>query len=134
VLIRRERVGLNKRIADFCQTKINGRYGVKFCAVDMTKILPPDEIAEALNAVINAQIGAEELFARAEGECQQRILSARKGVSISCSLAKAAEIEIATLSKFLSELQKQGTLQDYIKRRRVEVYSEARAVFRKEIS
>ena len=130
-LVRRERRLLNKRIEEFCRHSINDHYGIRYGAVDLTDILPPDELAVALNAVINAQIEADSLFARSEGECQQRILSAKKGVAIGKAQARAAEIEVLTLAKFLTEMKKQGTLNQYVERRRVEILSESRAVFRR---
>jgi len=128
-LIRRERRLLNQRIEDFCRNRISGRYGVRFDAVDLTDILPPDELADALNAVINAHTEADSMYARAEGECQQRVLSSEKGVEIAKERSRAAETEITTLAGFLAELHKKSTLQKYVDRRRAEVLSEARAVF-----
>ena len=131
-LIRRERRLLNAHIATFCQEQISGRYGgVEFYAVDLTDIHPPDELAEALNAVIKAQTEAEALFAYAEATCQQRVLSAEQGVAIACAQAQAAEIEILTLAEFLFKLDEDGTLQSYVNRRRIEVLAESRTVYRR---
>jgi regulator of protease activity HflC (stomatin/prohibitin superfamily) len=130
--IRRERRLLNQSIANFCQDKISERYGgIKFYAVDLIDILPPDELAEALNAVINTQTEAEMLFAHAEANCQQRILSAERGVAIAMAQGKACEREILTLAEFLLELQKNGTLQAYVERRRTEVLADSKTVFRR---
>ena len=131
-VIRRERQKLNEHIEQFCREQIGGRYGVRFNAVDLTDILPPDEIADGLNAVIHASTEAETRFLRAEGECHQRLLASEKGVDIARARASAIETEIRTLSRFLTELHKQGTLDMYIARRRAEVLSESRAVFVKE--
>ncbi|MFO0650915.1 MAG: SPFH domain-containing protein [Polyangiales bacterium] len=121
-VIRRERQKLNEHIEQFCREQIGGRYGVRFNAVDLTDILPPDEIADGLNAVIHASTEAETRFLRAEGECHQRLLASEKGVDIARARASAIETEIRTLSRF-SELHKQGTLGMYIARRRAEVLS-----------
>jgi regulator of protease activity HflC (stomatin/prohibitin superfamily) len=133
-LIRRERKLLNDAIKQFCEEKIDDRYGVRFVAVDLADILPPDEIADALNAVMQAQSEAEALLFRAEGECQQRILSAERGVEISRNHATAMEIEILGLSRYLDELDAHGVLDMYLARRRTEVTSESRAMFLKEVS
>ncbi|MBX3186835.1 MAG: SPFH domain-containing protein [Labilithrix sp.] len=131
-LIRRERKLLNERIQAFCQEKIDNRYGVRFNAVDLADILPPDELADALNAVMQAQSEAEARVFRAEGECQQRILASERGVDIAKARANAVEIEITKISSFLDELQARGVLKAYVERRRSEVTSESRALFLKE--
>jgi regulator of protease activity HflC (stomatin/prohibitin superfamily) len=130
--IRRERALLNERIEEFCRERIGDYYGLRFNAVDLIDILPPDELAEALNAVFNARAEAEAHYFRAEGTCQQRVLSASEGVEIASSRARAVETEIDKLGEFLSELAETRTLDAYVKRRRVEVHSEARALFVKE--
>lgn len=131
-LIRRERVDLNRRIAEFCRTQIGDRYGVHFNAVDLTDILPPDELAEALNGMIQAQTEAEALYFRAQADCEQRVLASEQGIAIARARAQAVETEVRTLATALSSLHREGTLQDYIDRRRAEVLSESRAVFVKE--
>jgi regulator of protease activity HflC (stomatin/prohibitin superfamily) len=133
-LIRRERKLLNDAIKQFCEDRIDDRYGVRFVAVDLADILPPDEIAEALNAVRQAQSEAEAQLFRAEGECQQRILSAEHGVAIARNHATATEIEITRLAKFLEDLDAHGVLGAYVARRRSEVTSESRALFLKEVA
>lgn len=128
-LIRRERRLLNQRIEDFCKERIGDRYGVKFNAVDLTDILPPDELADALNAVIQARSEAEGAYYRAEGECQQRIVAASEGVAIARTRGEAVETEIVKLSEFLKVLDDEQTLDAYVARRKSEVLSESRAVF-----
>ena len=131
-LIRRERKLLNERIQYFCHAKIDNRYGVRFVAVDLADILPPDELADALNAVMQAQSESEAILFRAEAECQQRILSAERGIRIACTRASAVEIEIRGLAAFLEDLDTRGVLDAYVDRRRAEVSSESRALFLKE--
>ena len=131
-LIRRERALLNRHIADFCRNQIGSRYGVNFNAVDLMDILPPDELAEALNAVINANTEAEALYFRTEGECQQRVMSSERGVAIARARAQAVETEIRKLGGFLGQLADKRTLGPYVSRRRSEVLSEARALYLKE--
>ncbi len=124
--IRSERGKLNKQILEFCKNKIANCYGVQFNGVDLTDILPPDELAEALNAVINAQSEAQRLYALTEAECKQKILAAQKGVSIAKAKAKATEEDIRKISEILNELKINGTLNLYLERRNVEVFSEAK--------
>jgi len=131
-LIRRERRQLNELISQFCRNQIGDRYGVRFNAVDLTDILPPDELADALNAVIQAHTDAEARYFRAEGENQQRILAAERGVEIAKTRAHAVETEIRKIGEFLGELGKSGNLKAYVDRRRDEVLSEARVVYMKE--
>lgn len=131
-LIRRERKLLNDRIEAFCRMKIDDRYGVRFNAVDLADILPPDELADALNAVIQAHSEAEALLHRAEAECQQRILSAERGLGIAMARSQAIEAEIRKLCSFLDELDRKGVLDAYVARRRAEVMSESRTLFLKD--
>lgn len=131
-LIRRERKLLNDRIESFCRERIDNKYGVHFNAVDLADILPPDELADALNAVIQAHSEAEALLHRTEAECQQRVLSAERGLAIASARSQAIEIEIIKLSSFLAELDRNGVLDAYVARRRSEVTSESRTLFLKE--
>lgn len=133
-LIRRERKLLNERIESFCRQRIDDRYGVRFNAVDLADILPPDELADALNAVFQAHSEADAHLHRAEAECQQRILSSERGVSIATARGLAIEIEIRKLCSFLDELDRKGVLDAYVARRRSEVTSESRTLFLKENS
>jgi regulator of protease activity HflC (stomatin/prohibitin superfamily) len=127
--IRGQRAVLNRRIEEFCRAQIGKRYGVKFNAVDLTDILPPDELAEALNAVINAQTEAESLYTHAEADCQQRVVAAEHGVEIAKARALAVELEIETLRAYLAKLETDGTLRDYVERRRAEVVSQSRTLY-----
>lgn len=131
-LIRRERKLLNDRIEAFCHKKIDNRYGVNFNAVDLADILPPDELADALNAVIQAQSEAEANLHRAEAECNQRVLAAERGVAIASARGQAIETDIRKISSFLDELDQRGVLAAYVARRRSEVTSESRTLFMKE--
>lgn len=131
-LIRRERRLLNDRIESFCRARIDDRYGVRFNAVDLADILPPDELADALNAVIQAHSEAAALLHRTEAASQQRVLSAERGLAIATTRAQAIEIEITKLASFLGELERQGVLSTYVARRRAEVTSESRTLFLKE--
>jgi regulator of protease activity HflC (stomatin/prohibitin superfamily) len=127
--IRRQRALLNRRIEEFCRTLIGTRYGVQFNAVDLTDVLPPDELADALNAVINAQTEAKSIYAHAEAETQQRIVAAEAGVEVAKSRGLAVEREIATLGSFLKQLEADGTLDDYVARRRAEVISQSKTLY-----
>ncbi|MDF2695628.1 MAG: hypothetical protein K0S65_4011, partial [Labilithrix sp.] len=97
-------------------------------------ILPPDELADALNAVIQANSEADALVHRAEAECQQRILAAERGVAIAGARSQAIETEIRKLCTFLEDLDRKGVLDAYVARRRSEVTSESRTLFLKEPS
>ncbi|WP_176736978.1 SPFH domain-containing protein [Oligoflexus tunisiensis] len=124
--IRRDRRLLNQHIQEFCRAQIGDRYGVRFDGVDLTDILPPDELAHSLNSVMNAQSEAQRLLAQTEAECEQRLLAARKGLAIARARARAVEDEIGTMGGLLVELQRNGTLDLYVERRRNEVLAESR--------
>lgn len=129
-LVRRDRKLLNDRISDFAK-KLQD-YGVTFEAVDITDIHPPDELADALNAVMSARAEAESMRFRSQSECAQRVMAAEQGVAIAKTRAGAVEEEITELGRHLGELEKSGVLEAYLARRRAEVLSEARTVYVKE--
>lgn len=128
-LIRRERGLLSTRIADFCKARIGDEHGVEFNAVDLTDILPPDELRDALNAVMQARSAAEAHHYRAESECRQRVLEARQGVSIAKARATAAADELETLGAALAQLKEKQVLHDYVRRRKAEVLAESRLLY-----
>jgi regulator of protease activity HflC (stomatin/prohibitin superfamily) len=130
-LVRRDRKLLNDRIADFARKELND-YGVAFEAVDITDIHPPDELADALNAVMSARAEAEAMRFRSQSECAQRVMAAEQGVAIAQTRAGAVEDEITELGRNLVELDKGGVLDAYLSRRRAEVLNEARTVYVKE--
>jgi len=127
--IRRERALLNQRIEEFCRTQIGRRYGVQFNAVDLTDILPPDELANALNAVINTQTEAESLYSHAEAHTRQQVVAAEHGVEIAKARGLATELEINKLGDVLAQLHAEGTLADYVGRRRAEVVSQSKTLY-----
>lgn len=133
-LLRRERRLLNEHIEAFCRERIGGRYGVRFNAVDLIDILPPDELADALNSVMSAHAEAQAAYFRAEGDSQQRVMAAERGVGIAREHARAAELEVLTLGRALAQLKDGKVLDSYVKRRRDEVMTEARVVYVKEAS
>lgn len=128
-LLRRDRQRLHSLIERFVRERIGEHYGVRFHAVDLTDILPPDELADALNAVINARAEADALHARAEADNQQKLLAAERGVAIARAQAHAAAEEARRLAAHLRRLDEAGVLDEYIARRRAEVYGESRSLF-----
>ncbi|MDP1826232.1 MAG: SPFH domain-containing protein [Archangium sp.] len=130
-LVRRDRKLLNDRIADFARKEL-GDYGVTFEAVDITDIHPPDELADALNAVMSARAEAEAMRFRSQSECAQRVMAAEQGVEIARTRAAAVEEEITELGRHLGALDSGGVLDAYLSRRRAEVLSESRTVYLKD--
>ncbi len=128
-VIRRERQLINQRISEFCRQVLGDRYGVRFKAVDIVDIHPPDELADALNAVMSARAAADELRFRAESECAQRLLSAEEGVEIARLRAAAIETEMIGLGDHLVTLHESGVLDAYVNRRKDEVLSDVRTVY-----
>jgi regulator of protease activity HflC (stomatin/prohibitin superfamily) len=127
--IRRELARLRARIEAACRDRIGIHYGVEFIAVDIVDIIPPEDLADGLNAVIQAEAESAALYFRAQGECQQRSLSARDGVAIARAHAAAAETEIRILGHHLADLARSGTLDDYVARRRDETHAECKTLF-----
>ena len=128
-LIRRERKALNSRVTDFGKRLVGDQFGVRLEAIDVMNFEPPDELREALNTVVQAKNDVDAGLFRAEGECQQRLLAAKKGVEIAQDRARAIEVEMITLGEKLGELCRNKVLDDYVSRRRAEVLSESRQVY-----
>ncbi len=131
-LIRRERGRLNESLEQFARAQVGERYGVRFNAVDLIDILPPDELDAALNAVMQAQTEADADYFRAEGTSQQRVLAAERGVGIAKTRARAIATEIDVIGRHLATLQAEGSLSAYVDRRRDEILGEARTTFVKD--
>lgn len=131
-LVRRDRGLLNRRIADFARQAFGERYGIDFHSVDVTDIHPPDELADALNAVISARAEADAARFRAQSECAQRVLAAEQGVKIASARAEAAEAEVDELGRHLGTLHETGVLPAYVARRKAEVLAESRTLFVKD--
>jgi regulator of protease activity HflC (stomatin/prohibitin superfamily) len=127
--IRQERNILNKELENLFSEKLDANHGINFRSVDLINIQPPEELALALNAVVNAQSEADAFLSRSEAECEQRVTSAGKGVEIAKSKASASEIEIVTLGKYLFELKHKGRLVDYIQRRKSDVFHDVKNAF-----
>lgn len=131
-LVRRDRGLVNQRIADFAKQELGDRYGIDFQAVDITDIHPPDELADALNAVMSARAEADATRYRAESECAQRLMAAERGVQIAEAKAAAVEAEIDELGRHLGALNQAGVLPAYVARRKAEVLAESRTLFVKD--
>jgi regulator of protease activity HflC (stomatin/prohibitin superfamily) len=130
-LVRADRKLLNDRITDFANGQLQD-YGVRFESVDITDLHPPDELADALNAVMSARSEADAIRFRSQSECAQQLMAAEQGVEIAKSKAAAVELEIDELGRHLAELEKGGVLDAYVTRRKAEVYSDARTVYVKD--
>lgn len=120
---------LQRQVLDAIQPQALAEYGVTVTAVDVLQIDPPEELVDALNAVITAESEAQALVARTELSSQQRVLSAEQAVAIANARALAVESEIRTIGEELAVLADQGVLRDYVARRRAEVMGGSRRVY-----
>jgi regulator of protease activity HflC (stomatin/prohibitin superfamily) len=128
-LIRRERRTLNQRVTDCGKRLVGDHFGVRLEAIDVTDFEPPDELREALHTVVQAKNDVDAALFRSEGECQQRLLAAQRGVQIAQERARAIEVEMVDLGSHLAELEDNQVLDEYVERRRAEVLLEARQVY-----
>jgi regulator of protease activity HflC (stomatin/prohibitin superfamily) len=104
-------------------------YGIQVTSVDLLQIDPPEELVDALNAVITADTEANALVSRTELIAQQRVLAAKQAVEIANAHALANEAEIRTVGAELTTLADQGVLRDYVARRRDEVLGGSQRVY-----
>lgn len=127
--IRKNRQLLNEQIDKLSKTHIGNRYGVKFNAVDIFDIVPPEELDRALNAVQNAQAEMDAQYSRALADRDQRLTAATQALEIASHRAQATEIEITVHGENLRKLKNNGMLSQYLDRRKTDVYSGAKLSF-----
>jgi regulator of protease activity HflC (stomatin/prohibitin superfamily) len=120
---------LQQRTLDAIAGPALAEYGIQVTSVDLLQIDPPEELVDALNAVITAEAEAHALVARTELQTQQRLLSAEQAVAIANARALATEAEIRTIGAELATLADRGVLRDYVARRRIEVLGGSRRVY-----
>ncbi len=120
---------LQQRIQDAMKQAALDEYGIAVTSVDLLQIDPPEELVDALNAVITAESEARALVSRTELQAQQRVLSAEQAVEIANARALAQEAEILTIGTELATLADQGVLRDYVARRQLEVLGESQRVY-----
>lgn len=120
---------LQQRTRDALEDVALAEYGIVVTSVDLLQIDPPDELVDALNAVISADTEANALVSRTELIAQQRVLAAQQAVEIANARALACEAEIRTVGAELVTLADQGVLRDYVARRRDEVLGGSQRVY-----
>ena len=120
---------LQQRIHDAMKQGTADEYGIAVASVDLLQIDPPEELVDALNAVITAELEANALVSRTELQAQLRVLSAEQAVAIEHAYALASEIQIRTVGVELVVLANQGVLRDYVGRRQDEVLGESRRIY-----
>ncbi len=109
---------------------IEERYGIDYLSSELAEILPPADLAEALNSVQKAVAQKETLYKRVQAECEQQIASAEHGVEIARLRAEAVESEIGILGAAVGDLDRSGTLESYLERRRDEAASASKILYR----
>ncbi len=128
-VLRRERRQLVEELNRQYRTHIAEHYGIDFNAIDVSALSPPQELEDALNAVLQAQTLANSQRDQAEALSEQRLIAADNAVRIAQSNANAIRDEIIVLGRYLRELMKQGTLNDYVHHRRAEILSQSKTIF-----
>jgi regulator of protease activity HflC (stomatin/prohibitin superfamily) len=128
-VLRQERRQLVEELNRQYRTHIKEHYGIGFNAIDVSALSPPQELEDALNAVLQAQTLANSQRDQAEALSEQRIIAADNAVKIAQSNANAIRDEIIVLGRYLRDLLKQGTLNDYVQHRRAEILSQSKTIF-----
>ena len=118
-----------QRLSQVANDLLQEKLGYRFLGIDLTELLPPEELSDALNAVMRVELEAEADYARAESDARQRELSARRSVQIASKKADAVAAEIRTLAGYLERLAEREVLRDYVARRRTEVLAESKTLF-----
>lgn len=131
--IRRNRNRLNEmartpRLNDFWK-----KYGVDLQSVDVTEILPPADLARALNSVQKVEAEYETLLKRVQAECEQQVSFAHRSVEIAKTRAEALETEINVMGETVENLKRDGTLASYVKRRQDEAAAGSKTLYMKSL-
>ncbi len=128
--IRRNQSELHSQLkAKFVQSGLDQKYGVLFKAAEITEILPPADLAQALNSVQKIEAENTTLLNRFRADCEQRIAAAEHAVQIATLKGEAVETEIDILGRAVSEMQDNGVLEAYLQRRRDEVTSNSKTLY-----
>ncbi len=129
--IRRNRNQLNEMARTPLHDNFWKKYGVDFQSVDVTEILPPADLARALNSVQKVEAEYETLQKRVQAECEQKISFAHHAVEIAKTRAEALETEINIMGATVEDLKKDGTLNAYVKRRQDEAAAGSKTLYMK---
>jgi regulator of protease activity HflC (stomatin/prohibitin superfamily) len=124
--VRKQMATLNRDIQRACDSGVQGHYGIELRSVDIVDVLPPHELARALNAIEKTRADVSALYMRALADSEQRVEAARQGVKIALMRSEGTAREIAVIGEALEELERAGTLDEYVEQRRVEVFSDAK--------
>ena len=127
--IRRQRHVLNSNIQRSFQTDVGLKYGIQFRAVEIAEILPPAELAQALNSVQRVEAENNTLLNRVRAECEQQIAAAEHSVYIEKMRSDAAATDINIASDAIAQLHETGVLGAYLKRRRDEATSLSKTLY-----
>lgn len=127
--LRRERRQLGEALNREYRSQLAQRYGIDFNAIDVSALSPPQELEDALNAVLQAQTIANSERDQAEAISEQRVIAADHAVKVAQSHAHAIREEITILGRYLRDLSAQGTLNDYVRHRRAEILSQSKTIF-----
>lgn len=127
--IRRQRHVLNANIQRVFQTDVGLKYGIQFRAVEIAEILPPAELAQALNSVQRVEAENNTLLNRVRAECEQQIAAAEHSVYIEKMRADAVATDINVASEAIAQLHENGVLDAYLKRRRDEAASLSKTLY-----
>jgi regulator of protease activity HflC (stomatin/prohibitin superfamily) len=128
-LLRRERRRLVDELNRQYRAQLSEHYGIGFNAIDVSGLYPPQELEDALNAVLQARSLANSQRDQAEAANEQRIIAADNAIEVAQSKANAIRHDIMILGRFLHDLSLKGTLDDYVHHRRAEILSQSKTVF-----
>jgi regulator of protease activity HflC (stomatin/prohibitin superfamily) len=127
--IRQNRQYLGSALARDLAKGLKDKYGISFRSLDIAEVLPPADLAQALNSVQKIEAEYETLQKRIQAECEQKVAAAEHGVEIAALHASAQEQEITILGKALESLHNDGALDEYVTRRQDEAASLSRTLF-----
>jgi regulator of protease activity HflC (stomatin/prohibitin superfamily) len=126
IQLRNQQVTLRKAFESAASKELSRTYGVELLGLDLVDMTPPQELANALNSVQTARADSESMIARAKALREKKLYSAKKRLEVAQKEAMASELEMVTVGQNLRNLDQAGTLNDYIQRRKDEVFKQSR--------
>jgi len=126
IQLRNQQPELRTAFEAAASTILSENFGVELLGLDIVDLSPPQELANAMNGVQTARADSESMIARAYALREKKLYSAKKRLEISKKEAMAAELEMTTIGQNLLSLFKNGTLSEYVTRRKDEVYKQSK--------
>lgn len=108
------------------ESTMSEKYGIDFLGLDIVDMSAPESLNTALNSVQTAEADAEFIIARALANKEVTIIASKEKLRIATTESEAAQKEILSVGEYLHDLVKKDQIQDYIGRRKTEIFNQSK--------